>query len=1172
MIKIMRSLMRWFLDSSAANPDIVVDRQLHELKQQLPRVQLGIGICSSFVGYRFLDVANVAVLTALGIFLAFLVFRAPSWALLNIDAMTPAAKRRRVNSITPVTLALGIGSVTIAIYLSQYADKEGIILLALWCLYMGVGSSMGLAALPRVSSLPLLLCILPFIAVMLTTADADIITIACVMFTAAVVVHYHNQRIGGVLAELSIHQQDIQESAERSTARFRRYIEAASDWAWEIDANGNLAYISPNFEKLTGLSASNFINKDFLEVGRTPGNSSPSAEKVFTEPFRNRLPINDARHDVLKADGGLLSVSASGMPQFDTNGSFLGYIGWSRDISKRVRAERLLRESEERHRHFAESAGDWAWETDADMRLTYISEQAAEVLGLDLDSLIGQETPLSGNSLNDEEARHLNEIIKNREPIDKFISSFSFDCGKTVWVERNAKPVFDKDGSFKGYRGVARDVSDRVEARLAAADALKKLAEINANQENVIRQRTNDIKKKSLLMAEVLESMSHGVIVLDDDYTIIELNEKAWRMSGMPKECWSIGTDIKPLLQMGINHGMYEYSSVEDYFTDCAAALDAGEDFRAVRRQNDGAIIEESARRRPNGGLVITYRDITLSQIREDELRALSEQLRASKEEAESANRSKSEFLANMSHEIRTPMNGVIGMASLLLDTGLTQKQADMARVIVSSGDSLLKIINDILDFSRLEAGKLRLIREPFRLRECIEDVASLLALPVEEKRLELMVRIQPNLDDSVIGDPGRVRQVITNLVGNAVKFTEDGHILVDVTGAKRGEIADLTISVSDTGCGIPKEKLLAIFEEFEQVDGSAARKHNGAGLGLAISKKMVEAMGGSLSVESAMGKGSTFSMRLPLAIDEANANPSARPDFDFSGKRALIVDDNEINRTILKEQLTSWGIDADLADCAETARNAMHNNATAGTPYSIAILDFQMPGADGIELAQMIKSDERIASTPLVLLTSAGRKGDPAGLADDLFSAYLVKPARASMLLDSILTALNDGAVAQLRSSHTAFECDSSDKTCAYTESGVALEVLVAEDNIVNQMVIKAMLEKVGCNVSIASNGRIALEKYQADKPDIVLMDMSMPEMDGTEATERLRWLQKHQGDYVPIIGVTAHALREDRQRCLDAGMDDYLPKPVKQDGLNEILTRWSRLSGKPSRNERSA
>lgn len=1141
-------------------PEAVIDQQLRELKTQLPRLMVAIGVCTLFMGLWSIKDYPIAVGGGIALFIVYIAKRLLYWTRLNIQGLDLTAKRKIVNSMLPTVIGLSVACSASAFYVSYGDSIEERLLCAFWALFCGSTSAYALASIPRAATIVAYGCIIPYALFLLTLASPVTLTIGALMLFTAYIVSKQQSQIGKALAELSLLQDDARRNADKAQERFRNFIESASDWAWEIDAAGKISYISPSFENITGQAVHSVVGTSAVNVLRTGDGAQSEAERQFTSAFETRRPIKDVLHQVVTKDGATLTASASGMPRYDQAGKFQGYVGWSRDITRQTEAERQLRESEARYKDFSETAGDWTWEVDAELVYTYISTRAREVTGIDHSRFIGKPMTLEGNGVDEEQWAVLRSIIDQRNPIEQFISRVEFNEGREIWIERSARPIFDADGQFAGYRGVARDVSKRVEAERAAEKALRQVEEINAHLEETVRQRTADIEKKSRLMEEVLESMAHGMVVIDDDdSTIIELNEKAWQMSGLPREAWSVGTDIRKLLQLGIDHGMYEFESVEHYFEACDEAIAANQDFRAIRRQKDGVIIEESVRTRPTGGRVITYRDITEAQIREDELRALSEQLMVSKEEAIAANRAKSEFLANMSHEIRTPMNGVIGMASLLLDTQLDDKQADMARVIVSSGDALLKIINDILDFSRLEAGKLRLVKEPFDLRDCIEDVASLLALPVEEKNLELMVRVSPKLKTAFIGDIGRVRQVVTNLVGNAVKFTEKGHILLEVDGVHRGEIADVTISVSDTGCGIPDEKLKTIFEEFEQVDGSSQRKHNGAGLGLSISRKMIEAMDGTIEVESEVGKGSSFTVRLPFAIDEDALAMREPRSFSFQGKRAIIVDDNPVNRTILKEQLASWGLAADVAESATDALKALQDAGENDTPYSIGILDFQMPGADGVELAQTIKSDPKLASIPLILLTSAGRKGDPQGLSGDLFSAYLVKPARSSMLLDSILTAFNDGAVAQLHSKTAQLSEDENPELCRFTADGAPLRVLVAEDNIVNQMVVKAMLEKLKCDVAIASNGKIALDKYREFGPQIVLMDMSMPEMDGAEATAQIRKIQDETGHCAPIIGVTAHALREDKQKCLDAGMDDYLPKPVKQDALLDMLSKWT-------------
>lgn len=1165
-------LASFFLTVSGETPEVVVNCQLQDLKKQLPRILIGIALCSAFVGYHFLDEASALVLIGNGLYLAFLTVALPFWFKLDVSALNSTQKHRRLNTLIPSIIGLGAACSGASFYLSQFANQGELILLGLWCAFCGIGSAMALTATPRASTTALITCYVPFGLFLFTTNDPLLITFSGIVMSAIVISHLQHTHLGSLIADLAIKEQTVSQEADRLNDKFRNLIEMASDWAWECDQRGRIIYLSPNFEKITGQAIKEILYKNFgAYYEHNPYGKSEASLKHFNELFKQQKPMHDIRHTAANVHGEAMTLSTNGMPRYDDNGVFAGYTGWTKNITAQVQAERRLKKSEERYRDLAESAGDWAWETDADLKYTYIAESADTIPGVNRKDLFGKPITITGPGVSEDDSSLLFERLKAREPFKNVIFQVDVSDDQSAWISQSGKPMTNENGEFIGYRGICREVTSKIRARIEAVSARRMLEETNARLEDMVHERTAALENRTKLVQEVLDTMAQGVVVLDPDYKIIELNDKAWRMSGLPKEVWKPGKCVKRVLDIGIRHGLYEYDSMDEYFSDYYAHLERGEEFRALRRQRDGQIIEENLRPRTDGGMVITYSDITQAQHREDELRDLSEELTLSRDAAEAANRAKSEFLANMSHEIRTPMNGVVGMASLLLDTKLEKNQADMARVIVSSGDALLKIINDILDFSRLEARKFRLVQEPFNLRASIEDVAALLILPVEEKKLELMLRYEPGLDNHFVGDPGRLRQLVTNLLGNAVKFTERGHILVDISGQRRGEITDVTITVADTGCGIPKEKLQSIFEEFEQVDSSAARRHDGAGLGLAISKRMVEAMGGEISVESVVGQGSQFHIRLPLAIDAEHETESIAAPPAFEGLRAVIVDNNSVSRSILQEQLESWGLNADTFADADDAITAMQSASVKGTAYTFGIVDHQMPDAGGSTLAHRIKEDPAIADTPLILLTSAGTKGDTTTLEGDLFAACLIKPARASLLLDSILTMLSDRAVGDLREQSAALHGKDMSSTavslCA--PDGKPLRVLVAEDNTVNQMVVKAMLTKLGCDVTLAANGALAVDEYRNNGADIILMDISMPEMDGEEATSHIRALQAKTGVDTPIIGVTAHAMREDRQRCLDAGMNDYLPKPVKQDALTEVLTRWT-LQDNPKRAER--
>ena len=1155
-------------------PDIVVDRQLREVKQQVPRMLLSVSLCSLFVGFLFLKTAPYFVGVMLTGYITFAVVRGRQWRRLDIDAMTADEKRRYANLIVPINILLGVACSSASIYLSQFANTNLMVVLIIWTMYCGLNGGVALSSFPRAASIVMGVCYGPYGVYILFQGEPILSIISLILLTAICLAHFQFRNIGELISRLSIREQVSQETAKASENTLRDFIEAASDWAWESDAEGKLTYISQSYESVTGWPAEKVLNKNPIDILETTRIGKTREFAELRKKAANRERLRDLVYPVKKRDGDKVIVTTTGMPKYDGNGEFVGYVGWTRDITEQVLAERRLAESERRYRDLAESAGDWAWEVDANLVITSIGRRANDVTGVDHSKFIGAKMSLEGNGVPEEEWKALRAQLKNREPFFNFISAVDID-GKRLWISRSGKPVFDKKGAFKGYRGVCRDATAEVIAKEEAAAAKRRLEETNAQLEETVLRRTAELNMHTELLDEVFESMAEGLAVLDSELNLVSSNKKARRLSGLPQEYWRVGENIFRSLDFGIRHGVYDFKTTEDYLNQCMAATRQGKVFRATRRQLDGAIILESTHSRPNGGYVITYSDITEMQRREDMLRRMSNELLEAKDAAEGANRAKSEFLANMSHEIRTPMNGVIGMASLLLDTPLTTKQADMARVIVSSGDSLLKIINDILDFSRLEAGKLKMVNEPFDLRTVVEDVASLLSLPITDKGLELMVRCNPDLNSTVIGDAGRLRQVVTNLVGNAVKFTEKGYVLIEVDSVCRGEISDVSITVTDTGCGIPDEKLQAIFEEFEQVDGSPMRRFDGAGLGLSISKRMIEAMGGRISVSSSVDVGSKFTIRVPLGVSEQDTEPTEISKTQFAGVRALVVDDNAVNRTILHEQLAAWGLSCDLVSNANDGLDALVNAARSGEAYDLAILDYQMPSMNGVEMARYVRAEETIAKTPLILLTSAGKKSDPMALAGALFNAYLVKPARSALFLDAILTALNDGNVNKLHGQTT--QKLSEDATphkpedvaareewngdgCPFTEDGSPLDVLVAEDNVVNQMVIKSMLEKVGCTVTIAENGRIAVDHLEKHGADIVLMDLSMPELDGLRATGLIRDREVETGEHTPIVGVTAHAMNDDQRRCINAGMDDHLPKPVKQDALFDLLAKWSR------------
>ena len=965
------------------------------------------------------------------------------------------------------------------------------------------------------------------------------------------------QRIA-VLERAETTSSRMEESRERERNLLRTLIDNLPDYIYVKDTQYRFVAANAATARIMGAASPDDL------LGRTdhdyyPENLAARYRNAEEQVLRLGDPIVNREEPGLTPEGTQRVILTTQVPLKDSRGAVVGLVGVGRDITElrwaeeelckardelenrvrqrtaelaianeeltreiaeRERAQEVLRNSEAMYSSLVENLPVYVLRKDLEGRFVFASRSFCELISKSLEELLGKtDFDLYSPDLASKYRQDDKTVLETGKILETVEENHCGDESRYMEIMKSA--VRDAAGRIVGVQVVFWDVTQRKAAEAA-------------------------IERERYLLHALMDNLPHNIYFKDAKRRFIRINKALATLFGMADASQAIGKSDWDYFTE--EHARQAMVDEQEILRTGQPMVDKEEKETWADGHTTWAVTTKMPLRDEEGRVVGTFgisRDIT-------ERKQTAEALQIAKEAAEAASRAKGAFLANMSHEIRTPLNAIIGMTELVLDSELSSRQRDFLTTVRESGESLLSIINDILDFSKIEAGKLVLDHEAFDLRESLGDAMKLFAVRADKLGLELAFDVHPDVPYIVVGDVNRLRQIVLNLVGNALKFTEKGEVVLDVE--RQGQSEDevrLHFTVWDTGIGIPENKRAAVFEMFEQVDNTLTRRHGGTGLGLAIVSRLVELMGGRIWVESEVGRGTRFhfTARLGLAKEEeAEADPGGPA--SIHGVRVLAVDDNATNCRIIEEMLLAWGMVPTIVSGAAQAMQLLREKHQQGEPYGLVLTDVHMPEIDGFTFAEQIREHADLGSTVVMMLTSGDRSDATARCEHLGIAAYLLKPIKQSELRAAIELAL--GIVSPSEDALKALARQQPRRIGP-------LHVLLVEDSLVNQKLAVAVLEIQGHRITIANNGREALEALEADKFDLILMDVQMPEMDGLEATAAIRTREKRTGGHVPIIAMTAHALKGDRQRCLEAGMDAYIAKPIHvEQFLNTIAAAF--------------